>query len=138
MNKIDDKVALLLELPLPDKNGEIQLTDAHKQLISEIGEMCNNIPLVQDTKEQAEKYAEGVTAEQVYVDMLHKIVEAPTRLHMRAVVRMLIPIIDKKLKGGRDIKNEEALVQGVEFGLDNNLYVDPKDIEKYKEITSRK
>ena len=29
MNKIDDKVAVLLELPLPDKNGEIQLTDAH-------------------------------------------------------------------------------------------------------------
>ncbi len=100
MNKIDDKVAVLLELPLPDKNGEIQLTDAHIQLIHEISEMCNDIPLVKDTKEQAEKYAEGVTAEQVYVDMLHKIVEAPTRLHMRAAVRMLIPIIDKKLKGG--------------------------------------
>lgn len=55
---------------------------------------------MQDTKEQAEKYAEGVTAEQVYVDMLHKIVEAPTRLHMRAAVRMLIPVIDRKLKGG--------------------------------------
>lgn len=38
-------------------------------------------------------------------------------------------------------ENEEALVQGVEFGLDNNLYVDPKDIEKYekyKKITYRK
>ena len=98
MNKIDDKVALLLELPLPDKNGEIQLTDAHKQLISEISELCNNIPLVQDTKEQAEKYAEGVTAEQVYVDMLRKIVDAPTTLHMKCSVRMLVPIIDHKLK----------------------------------------
>ena len=100
MNKIDDKVAHLLELPLPDSGGEIQLTDAHIQLIHEISEMCNSIPLVQDTKEQAEKYAEGITAEQVYVDMLHKIVEAPTRLHMRAAVRMLIPVIDRKLKGG--------------------------------------
>lgn len=100
MNKIDDKVAVLLELPLPEENGAIQLTDAHKELIHEISEMCNSIPLVQDTKEQAEKYAEGVTAEQVYVDMLHKIVEAPTRLHMRAAVRMLIPVIDRKLKGG--------------------------------------
>nr|DAX60732.1 MAG TPA: hypothetical protein [Caudoviricetes sp.] len=100
MNKIDDKVAILLELPLPDKNGAIQFTEAHTQLIHEISEMCKDIPLVQDTKEQAEKYAEGVTAEQVYVDMLHKIVEAPTRLHMRAAVRMLIPVIDRKLKGG--------------------------------------
>ncbi len=100
MNKIDDKVAHLLELPLPDSGGEIQLTDTHIQLIHEISEMCNSIPLVQDTKEQAEKYAEGITAEQVYVDMLHKVVEAPTRLHMRAAVRMLIPVIDRKLKGG--------------------------------------
>lgn len=98
MNRIDDKVAALLELPLPDKNGEIQLTDAHKQLISEISELCNNAPLVQGTKEQAEKYAEGVTAEQIYIDMLYKIVEAPTALHMRCCARMLIPIIDKKLK----------------------------------------
>ena len=98
MNKIDDKLALLLELPLPDKNGEIQLTDAHKQLISEISELCNNIPLVQDTKEQAEEYAKDLSAEQVYVDMLVKIVEAPTTLHMRCSARMLIPIIDRKLK----------------------------------------
>ena len=98
MNKIYDKVSLLLELPLSDKNMEIQLTDAHKQLISEISEMCNNIPLVQETKEQAEKYVEGFTAEQIYVDMLCKIVEATTTLHMRCCAIILIPIIDNKLK----------------------------------------
>lgn len=98
MNKIDDKVAVLLELPLPDKNGEIQLTDAHIQLIHEIGEMCNDIPLVQDTKEQAEDYAEGLSAEQVYMDMLVKIVEAPTAIHMKMSAKMLIPIISRKLK----------------------------------------
>lgn len=100
MNNIDDKIADLLDLPLPEQNGAIQFTDAHKKLIHEIGELCNDIPLVQDTKEQAEKYAEGITAEQVYVDMLHKIVEAPTRLHMVAAARMLIPVIDRKLNGG--------------------------------------
>lgn len=98
MNKIDDKVAALLELPLPDENGEIQFTDAHKGLIHEISELCNTIPLVQDTKEQAEKYAEGFSAEEIYLDMLLKIVEAPTEIHMRMSVRMLIPIIDRKLK----------------------------------------
>lgn len=98
MNKIDDKVAALLELPLPDENGEIQFTDAHKGLIHEISELCNTIPLVQDTKEQVEKYAEGFSAEEIYLDMLLKIVEAPTEIHMRMSVRMLIPIIDRKLK----------------------------------------
>lgn len=99
MNKIDDMVALLLELKLPEKDGEMQFTEAHKELIHEISELCGNIPLVQSTKEQAEDYAKDLTAEQVYIDMLYKIVEAPTGIHMRAAVRMLIPVIDRKLKG---------------------------------------
>lgn len=100
MNEIDDKIATLLELPLPEQDEEMQFTEAHKELIHEISELCNNIPLVQSTKEQAEDYAKDLTAEQVYIDMLHKIVEAPTRIHMRAAARMLIPVIDRKLKGG--------------------------------------
>ena len=102
MKKIDDLVVELLGLPLPAEEGEFQLTDTHRQLIHEISEMCKDIPLVEDTKEEAEKYAEGVTVEQVYVDMLYKIVEAPTRFHMRAVVRILIPVIDRKLKESED------------------------------------
>jgi hypothetical protein len=62
--------------------------------------MCNNIEIVQDTQQEAENYAEGLTAEQVYIDMLNKIVSAPTRIHMRLSARMLIPIIDRKLKEG--------------------------------------
>lgn len=100
MNKIDDKIAALLGLPLPEQDGKMQFTEAHKELIHEISELCGNIPLVQSTKEQAEDYAKGLTAEQVYIDMLHKIIEAPTRIHMRAAARMLIPVIDRKLKGG--------------------------------------
>jgi hypothetical protein len=100
MNEIDDKVAALLELPIAEKNGEIQLTNAHRDLIHEISEMCNNIEIVQDTQQEAENYAEGLTAEQVYMDMLNKIVSAPTRIHMRLSARMLIPIIDRKLKEG--------------------------------------
>lgn len=100
MNKIDDKIATLLGLPLPEQDGKMQFTEAHKELIHEISELCGNIPLVQSTKEQAEDYAKGLTAEQVYIDMLHKIIEAPTRIHMRAAARMLIPVIDRKLKGG--------------------------------------
>lgn len=53
---------------------------------------------MEKTKEQAEEYAKDLSAEQVYVDMLVKIVEAPTTLHMRCSARMLIPIIDRKLK----------------------------------------
>lgn len=48
--------------------------------------------------EQAEEYAKDLSAEEVYYDMLRKIVDAPTTLHMKCSVRMLVPIIDRKLK----------------------------------------
>lgn len=55
------------------------------------------------------KYAQGLYRESItniriclknsrYYDMLRKIVDAPTTLHMKCSVRMLIPIIDRKLK----------------------------------------
>lgn len=60
--------------------------------------MCNDIPIVQKTKEQVEDYAKELSAEQVYLDMLVKIVEAPTAIHMKMSAKMLIPIISQKLK----------------------------------------
>lgn len=98
MNEIDDKVAALLNLPLLNNDGAIQFTDTHKKIIHEISKMCSDIPLIQDTKKQVEKYAEGFTAEEIYFDMITKIAEAPTKIHMRLSARMLIPIIDKKLR----------------------------------------
>lgn len=97
---IDDKIERLLGLPLPEKDGEIQLTEAHKKMIHEISKMCGNIPVVRRTKERSEDYAKDLTAEQVYIDMLHKIVEAPTKIHMELTTRILIPVIDRKLEEG--------------------------------------
>lgn len=61
-------------------------------------EMAINALIVDETREQAEEYARGLSAEQVYADMLYKIVEAPTRIHMMVSARMLIPVIDQKLQ----------------------------------------
>ena len=67
-------------------------------LIHEISEKCKGIQIVEQTREQAEEYAKDLSAEEVYYDMLRKIVDAPTTLHMKCSVRMLVPIIDRKLK----------------------------------------
>ncbi|MCI9592389.1 MAG: hypothetical protein HFG42_17985 [Lachnospiraceae bacterium] len=47
--------------------------------------------------ENRAEYTRGLSPEQVYTDMLYKIVEAPTRIHMRVSARMLLPIIVQKL-----------------------------------------
>ena len=94
---IDELMEKLLEEPVAD-NNEIVFTSRAVELIHEISETCKGIPIVEKTRERAEDYAKDLTAEQVYYDMLCKIVDAPTTLHMKCSIRMLVPIIDRKLK----------------------------------------
>lgn len=98
MKKLDDMIADLLDMDIVKADNKVFFSNEARQLIHEIAEKCSTIPIVDDTREQAEEYARGLSAEQVYTDMLYKIVEAPTRIHMRVSARMLIPIIDQKLR----------------------------------------
>lgn len=97
---IDEMIDKLLDMDIIGDDNTVTFSDEAKQLIHEIAEKCNTIPIVNETKEQAEQYGRGITAEQVYIDMLCKIVKAPTSIHMRMSVRILIPIIDQKLTEG--------------------------------------
>lgn len=97
---IDEMIEQLLGMDIVGNGNTVTFSDEAKQLIHEITEKCNTIPIVNETTEQAEEYARGLSAEQVYTDMLYKIVEAPTRIHMRVSARILIPIIDQKLREG--------------------------------------
>lgn len=103
MKKLDDMIADLLDMDIVKAENKVVFSNEARQLIHEIAEKCSTIPIVDETREQAEEYAKGLSAEQVYTDMLYKIVEAPTRIHMRVSARMLIPIIDQKLQnvGGK-------------------------------------
>lgn len=96
--EINDLICELLDEPIANEDNSIVFTKRSIKLIREIAEKCNTIPIVKETQEQAEEYAKDLTAEQVYVDMLSKIVAAPTSIHMKMSAKMLIPIIDKKLK----------------------------------------
>lgn len=95
---MDDLICELLEEPNVREDNTVVFTDKALSLIREISEQCKDIPIVQETQDRAEEYARGLSAEQVYVDMLRKIVEAPAKMYMLATTRMLIPIIDMKLK----------------------------------------
>lgn len=83
MIMLDKMIEDLLEEPVVD-NNEIVFTSRAVELIHEISEKCKGIQIVEQTREQAEEYAKDLTAEQVYYDMLCKIVDAPTTLHMKS------------------------------------------------------
>lgn len=98
--EIDGMIEKLLGMEIVGEGNSVVFSVEAKQLIHEIALKCSTIPIVDETREQAEEYARGLSAEQIYIDMLYKIVEAPTRIHMRMSARMLIPVIDKKLMEG--------------------------------------
>ena len=98
--KIDDLICDLLNEPSVQDDDSVVFTDKALELIHEIAEKCKDIPVVKESQKQMEEYAAGLSAEEIYVDMLIKIAVAPTAVHMRMSSRLLIPIIDQKLKEG--------------------------------------
>lgn len=98
MKNIDDMIEELLDAVDIKDDNTIAFSDESKQLIHDISQICKDFDIVKQNAEKSEEYAKGLTAEQIYIDMLNKIVAAPTRLHMLMSARMLIPVINKKLQ----------------------------------------
>lgn len=76
---MDDLICELLNEPIVQNDNSIVFTSRAVELIHMISEKCKDVPIVQKTQEQAEEYAKDLTAEQVYVDMIYKIANAPNR-----------------------------------------------------------
>lgn len=100
-DEIYDKISVLLEKEVCFGEN-IRFTEGTEALLHEIAELAKKQDIYNAMSEEQfkdqEKYAENLTPEQIYLDMLHKIVNAPTRLHMFSVPVLLIPIISKKLQ----------------------------------------
>lgn len=96
--KIDDLIYELLEEPVVQEDDSIVFTSRSIELIHKIAEECNTISTVKKIQHKREEYAKGLSAEEIYIDMLIKIAYAPTSIHMRIAPKMLIPIISQKLK----------------------------------------
>lgn len=104
MRDIYEMVERLLDMDIIGEDNSITFTDEAKQLIHEISERCMGATLIVENKDRMDQYSKGLTAEEVYVYMLYKIVDAPTSLYMCMIARMLIPVIDQKLKEEKTVE----------------------------------
>lgn len=95
--KINDMICELLE-EVETRNGNVVFNERSKELIHEIAAKCSDLQIVKETQDQAEKYAEDLTAEEVFKDMLNKIVKAHNRIYAVMSAKMLIPVIDRKIR----------------------------------------
>lgn len=85
-------------------------SDKAKEYIYELADYARSLELYRRMKEGKtgivrKEYEEaGMSASRIYIDMMHKIVNAPTVIHMELVPVMLIPLIDERLRGGNNDK----------------------------------
>lgn len=97
-----EKIEKLLRLDIINDNNEVAFTDEAKTLIHEIAIECKKSPLYNKeiTMEQADEYRkQNLSAEDIYIDMLRKVINAPTAIHMKMSMELLIPLVDEKLNG---------------------------------------
>ena len=101
MNKLIEN---LLDMELINDNGEVDFTDEARELIHIIAEKCRETTVYKKAVVKSEEYAKTMSAEDMYKDMLLKIVDANTRYEMIIITRLIIPLIDDKLvkAGGID------------------------------------
>ena len=102
MKNVDEMIEKLLDMNIVGEDNSIVFTDEAKKLIHDIAEECKSASMIVDNKDRIDEYGKGLSAEDVYVDMLKKIVNAPTSIHMIMSARMLICVIDKKLREDGD------------------------------------
>ena len=101
MRDVDKMIERLLYMELVGTDNEVRFTDEAKQLIHKISEECMKTTIILHNKDRMADYGKKLSAEDVYVYMLHKIVEAPSGMHMRMLARTLICVINQKIQNGK-------------------------------------
>lgn len=97
--KIDDLIINFLEIDLIDnKNNKIIFTDNAKKIIHEIAIQAKYLSIIKISQNKINKYVNENTAEEIYLNLLVKIKNAPTIMQMKTSAYINIYALDKRLK----------------------------------------
>lgn len=110
--KIDELVEELLDMFAMNNTDEFIFTDEIIEKIHFIADKCRQTRIYGRASNNIamERYVgaldtDNMSAADVYIDMLKKIINAPTNTHMWVVPRLLLPIVsDKLMKENYDMR----------------------------------
>ena len=98
--KIEDKIVEMMDAVKIGDNSTVVFTPESKKLIEEVAAFSRKTGIYKANIERGQEYAKDTTPEQLYLEMIAKVADAPTFLHAICSAHLLIPFIDDKLKGG--------------------------------------
>lgn len=104
---IDEKIIEILE-SVKINGGIPEFSEENRELIHEVAEECRKSCVYEKNRDRAYAYKDGLSAENVYIDMASKIAGAPTRVHAIMSAKMLMPVLDEKLSA-RKLKTEKEI-----------------------------
>lgn len=94
---IDDMIEAILDMGIMEDN-EVSFTEEAKNMIHAAAEKARQSAVyINNIAKQPEEWKEA-QAEDLFVEMLVKIVNAPTKIHMIAVPRLMLPAIDDAIR----------------------------------------
>lgn len=88
----------LLEIAKVAEDGTINFTDRAKEIIMELAEEYRETPIYKRAKKELPEWVDTATAAEIYIQMLDRIVKAPTIIHMISSIKALIPILWEKIQ----------------------------------------
>lgn len=94
---IDEMVEAILELKIMEGN-EVNFTEEAKKMIHIAAEKARKTKVYEHNFERWPEEWKKAQPEDLFVEMLMKIVNAPTKIHMMAVPRLMLPAIDDAIR----------------------------------------
>lgn len=83
-------------LDIRENRADEDFSEDERRLIHEISEKCKGMN-EKSHRHLSEKYKIGMSAMDVFCDMVGKVVIAPTLIHAQCAICWLIPVLDEKL-----------------------------------------
>ena len=93
-----DLIIELLEISEESEDGTIDFNNRAKEIIMELAEKYRKTPIYKQVKKKMPEWVDTATAAEIYIQMCDRIIEAPTIIHMINSIKILIPILWKKIQ----------------------------------------
>ncbi len=93
-----DMVIELLGIAEVAEDGTVDFTDRAKEIIMDLAEKYGKTPIYEQAKKETPEWVNTATAAEIYIQMCDRIVQVPTVSHVIFSVKILIPILWKKIQ----------------------------------------
>lgn len=119
-----DLIVELLGIAEVTSGSKVEFTDRAKEIIEELAEKYRETPVYKQAKKEEPEWVKTATAEEIYIQLCDRIVEAPTTLHMLFAHKILLPILyekiqeEEKLRESAKAAGEEAGEMGLAYATD--------------------